>query len=589
MRGPHDKLNVEGFARTHGKLGREVWSEVALWLMYNDNDRLLDFLIATHTSLYPPINWVEDCFSHLSRHYSHLPERSRERGLRRLAKALLILVRRDTNEQFAIRSSFFRHLLPYSAPEQVNELYGVIKSRIVQVHPYTLHHFSDWFGQNGHVEQSLDALLEAAKFLGTVQSLPFRKNCAALLRRCMQHPGGLRVCLRIIENLVSIGVTLNMQLCNIIMLNAVESRDLEVMRSVHSSALGQGLRSDAHTCAIVLKACKLDIDDADNLRLVIQEAIENGDVRHNVVLSTEILHCLALHHTKHNPETAYATVSEAYLQLFDAAPLERLGLRMPSTARRLESGEQPMAPSNHALCFVVASFLNHTASAQDAQRLYTTWRSLVEAGDPAVASLATASHFANLFMHKFCRAKSSLLQAAAVVKDMQKALPASAGVKQCEPDVYTWSIFLDGFARKSQMRLAEQVLTYMRSKDMEPNQVTWNSLLGGYAAAQDVEGTLDALRRLEGSGATYDEWTAGGLGRLRDQQRLREELEKQRFEQSMDFTRDIKRDLEAKFTTPGDDAEVDVLDDWEGSQEAVHGEEVVDDTSAAYHYKPQGS
>ena len=566
------RLDVEAFARTCGKIGREVWSEVALWLMYHDIDRLLDFLVATNTLLYPPINWVEDCLSHLARYYNHLPLHDQRGHFQKLTQVALALVHRDTNEQFVFVGGFMRHLLPHCTAEQVNELYALTISQRVRVWPNTLHHFSDWFAKNRYIEQALDALLEAKAAGGNVHGLAFRKNCATVLHQSRHHPNGLRVCLRIIENLVDIGVKLDTFLCNIIMHNAVEAGDLDTMHSVRRSAIEQGLQDDKYTCAILLKACKLQIDDAHYLRDVIEQVIHNANVRSDVVLATEILHCLTLHHSRNNPQTAFQTVSEAYVQLFDPAPLERLGLVMPAVPRTHDTETPPMAPmapSPHAICFVVASLLEMKPNPIEAQHLYTRWRNLVEAGDADLAPLATTPYLSNLFLHKLCRYQSSLLSAAHVVRDMEGVLPASAGVRQCGPDIYTWSIFLDGFARKGQMQLAEQVLNYMHSKGMEPNTVTWVTLIGGYAGKQDLKGTLESLRRYEASGEVYNAWTARGLARFKNQRRLRDELEKERYQQSMDFTDDLKQELEAKLMTPDESTQGTAADVEDGTWEVT--------------------
>lgn len=551
-----DELAIEALARRYGKIGREVWSEVALWLLYHQEDSMLDFLEATHVPLYPPINWVEDCLSYLARHYN---ADTKPNWLQQLIRVFMQIVDRQTNEQYIFNSTFFQPLLPHCTVNQANELYRTIKLGKVKVTGHTLLHFADYFAKQDHVEQSLDALLEAKAAGADVDSVPYRSGCSTLLRKSIQHPGGMRICLRLIENMVSVGVNLNRNLCNVVMLNAVEIGDLDTADAVHRSALEQGFAPDVYTCAIRLKACKIDISNVQRLTATIEEAIASGEVRKNAVVATEIMHCLALHHTQEYNETtsAFPTLATAYMQLFDPAPLERLGVEMPEEDR-LHAGkaaEPRMTPTPHVIAFLVMAYLRHNTTPDDAERLYTRWRQLVITGDKPLAACAATPDLPNIFLRRFTRVKSKLLQAARVVQDMQKPLPDSAGVEQAKPDLYTWSIFLHGFASKGETKLAEQVLRYMRNKRIEPNHVTWTSLIGGYAAAQNFEGTLETCRRMQQSGVVWNEWTERGLRRFRDKQKLKALLEEQRLQQNLDFSSELKEGLAGKLGEPADGAQ----------------------------------
>ncbi|KAK5138365.1 hypothetical protein LTR08_003426 [Meristemomyces frigidus] len=567
MRLQNGPLDIEAFARQRGMIGREVWSEVALWLLCYQKQTLLDFLEATHTPLYPPINWVEGCLSCLARHYTLTEQHNAYSWSQSLVQLFLKLVNRDTEEQYHFHSSFFRLVLPYCTDTQMNDIYGMMKAKSVRVSNNTLLHIADHFAKHGHLEQSLDALLEAKDAGADVHSVGYKSICSTLLRMSTQHPGGLRLCLRLIENLVSVGLKLNRTLCNIVMLNAVEFKDLDTVDAVHRSAIEQGIVPDAYTCAIRLKACKVDIGNAERLSQVIEEAIASGAVRQNQIVAGEIIHCLALHriHATFNevpkekwwmPKAQTATflpVATAYMQLFDPAPLERIGIEMPDNSMLgpQELAEQRMRPSRHVIASMVLVYLR-TCSNNQLEHIYTRWRELVEAGDGPLAACAATPHLSNIFLKQFTRSRQTLLHAARVVQDMQKPLPASAGVEQAKPDVYTWSIFQHGFAMSRQTHLAEQVMRYMRSKGIEPNVVTWTSLVGGYAVAQDSEGMLDAMRRMAESGTPWNEWTQRGLRHFKNKRKLQEILAKQRLEQNLDFSSELKDGLVQKLSGSGE-------------------------------------
>ncbi|KAK4951366.1 hypothetical protein LTR10_010339 [Elasticomyces elasticus] len=537
-------FNLKALAQRYGKIEREVWSETALWLICYDKIGLMDFLLATHTALYPPINWVEDCLQVLARHFSISGE-TRSIRFSQLIQTFLILLDRETRERFVFHSSF------------ADEIWANIKLGKVKVHSNTILHFARYFVDNDQLERSLDALLEAHKAGAPTSSVAFRSACSTLLRRSSSHPGGFRLCLRLVEHLGNLGVLLDTRMYNIVLLNAVEAGDLETANSLYGTMLGQGLSPDKYTCAIRLKACKQDIDNAALLRDVIQDAIQYGEVRTNEIVSSEVLHCLALHHVKHNPQTAFATLAAAYIQFFEPASLERLGLRFPSQQQPADVGIQRMQPPKHAITYLLSVYLDHNASSDEAIDLYARWRTLVEAGDPVLAGCATTPHLCNIFLQRFTRIKRTLLNAAQVVKDMQKPLPASAGIEQAQPTLHTWSIFMHGFAQRGETKLAQQVLGYMRSKGMEPDHVAWSTLINAYGTGQDGEGLLDVIRRAEASGDVWSEWSQKGVRRFEDKARLRQLLEQQGFERRMDFTRDIKEKVFEKVSGEADEESTD--------------------------------
>ncbi|TKA75675.1 hypothetical protein B0A55_03194 [Friedmanniomyces simplex] len=539
------------FAQRYGKLEREIWSETALWLLCYDKPRLEQFLLATHAPLYPPINWVEDCLQVLARHYitsSQMDHETRTMRFCQLVQTFLVLLDRQTKERFVFSSSFVRLLLPYCTDAQANEIWASIKLGKVKVHSNTILHFAAHFVKHGQLDESLEALLDAEATGAKTKSVAFRSACSTLLRRSSSHQGGIRTCLRLVELLGNLGVKLDTRMYNIVMLNAIDAGDIETANNLYRAMLEQGRKPSQYTCAIRLKACKLDIDNAVMLRDVIQDAIRYGNVRTDPLVSGEILHCLALHHVKHNPSTAFATLAAAYTQFFEPAPLELLSLKLPNgPSEEGETSQQRMQPPRHAITYMLLVYLDHIASSQEAIDLYTRWRQLVESGHEILADCATTPHVSNVFLRRFTRQRRTLPQTAQVIKDMQTPLPPAAGVKQAPPDLYTWSIFMQGFVERGETKLAEQVLSYMRSKGMKPDHVTWTSLISGYATSQDAEGLVDVIRRADASGDVWDEWTQKGVQQFNDKLRLKKLLERQGFEKRMDFSQDIKGTLAGRL------------------------------------------
>ena len=543
-------VDITTFAAAPGKTAREVWLQIAIRLLYHELDRMLDFLLATNISPYPPINWVEDSVRYLASHLHRNPETKPE-AFSKLVDIFLKLVDRDTNEDWDMVSSFHRIVLPHCSYKQADALYKLALSQKVKTGYPGWHRLTIFFANNENLEQGISSLLEARRAGSAVNTLVFHSNITTLLRQAMHRPDGMRICLRLVENLVAIGVKLNMRLCNTLILNAIEAGDASTAWALYRSALDQGLRPYEVTYGILLKLCQLNIGDTQALSEVVEDAIAIGKAREHPWLAAQILYSLSIHHLQYNPDTAFRTVCDAYVELFDAAPLQRLGLPLTVPVRSSASGSKELLPpSKHAMFFVIMAYIKSDPPLGEVKRTYTAWRELVAAGDSELGELATHEHTSNMFLTYFIQSKHTLLQAAEIVKDMQRPLPASLGIIQAPPNVYTWSIFLDGFARSKQVKLAEQVLGYMRSKGMEPNTVTWSSLIRGYSKTQSLESVLDAVKRAEASGAVWDEYTEKAVARFANRQRLARELQRQRMEKALDFSRELKDSLEHRIMTP---------------------------------------
>ncbi|KAF7189408.1 Pentatricopeptide repeat-containing protein, mitochondrial [Pseudocercospora fuligena] len=551
-----DKLEEVTVGCLRQKISPSLWPYALLWLLHHDPDRSLNFLLATFGHAYQHNICIQYSLKYLAWLYSSQVNTSAIDKLVDVAFALSDAWCKVRFLHGKWHGRWYIPIIPYCTKETRVRFFEDMKDfgKVYKVHWSTWLHFGKPFASDDQFDLALSAMLEAKSAGAPLDNWAFRSNCAVLLRRSIRQTGGLRACIVIVDNLVKIGMSLNNQLANIVMLNAVEAGDLKTAFSIYHSLVDHGLQADAYTYAILLKGCKATIDDAEILNATIRDALSRIDIHKEEVLSTEILHCLALHHTKHNPERAFEIVADAYAQLFDLGPLREIGL-LPSKLSQIESSsEDRPLPTYYDMYIMIATYLEKTFQSEDADvkgahALYQRFKSAAEAGIEPFVSMARFDHTFNAFLCTFIKFKRGLLYAAELVKDMQgKNRPKDAENPFCQPTVYTWSIFVDGFTRHGQMRLAEQVLNYMRTKGIQPNRVTYNTLVKGYAKYQDSGGMIDALRRMETDGHTWSEWTVKGTSRLRDQAALNEELKRQRQAQALDFTADLRGGLEQRLS-----------------------------------------
>lgn len=548
-------LDLKSLASEHDMNAHLIWAHIALWMLHHDKDCLVEFLLATASSA--PGLWVADCLQVLVAHYTKSQGDDTVQQIQKLHKIFCTFAESPNGQRTEFDGRFVRLLLPYCTPAQVSDMYRAIRLGELRIHRNTLMHLTTYFAKHDHFHQALNVLLDAHAAGAPVRSYAFRSNCTTLLRKSMDQPGGLRVCLRIVDNLVKIGVHFNTRLCNIIILNAVEAGDLKTAHDIYHSLAEHNMKPDVYTFAILLKGCKHDIDNADALQQTITAAIEKVGISKNAILPCEILHCLALHHTRNNGETAWPTICEAYAEIYELEPMARLGLPMPPTIISNPRAKTPRPAPAQAIGIMLRTYLqlaiDGRLSTTRLQNIYKHYQQLVATDTQPFSSTAKSTHCYNAFLAAFTKRKSTLIDAAGVIKDMQKGAAASPPTSPA-PDVQSWSIFLHGFTQHGKMALAEQVLTHMRKQGLEPNTVTWNTLLSGHAGQQNYEGTLDAMLRLDATGMAWDEFTYGGLRRFRDSVKLKELTDRRGGNFRLDFTSDLKHGLGARLNEAAHEA-----------------------------------
>ncbi|PPJ55669.1 hypothetical protein CBER1_05854 [Cercospora berteroae] len=532
--------------RTHAH-----WPSVALWFMHYDPKTALDFLLLTNCAPGPLNVYTKKTLQVLTTIYSKSKDHD---SLEKLANALpsLTYTSRNGGKALFTHGFVYRVLTDYCTDEALSALYDDMKKHhYARVNWPTWLRFAASLSKREKGAQALDALFETKNAGADVNGEKFYKVCSTLLRRAVSFPGGLRACIRIVESLLKLGLTLNNTIANIIMLNAVEARDLNIAMEIYHSLRDHGLQPDAYTFAILLKGCKTRIDNAEMLNEVIRDAISGINILEAPVVATEILHCLALHHTKHNLNKAFLTVADAYAQLFSLGPLRLVGL-LPEKLSQIDDTTRRPQPRPQDIFIMLATYLEQSASISDSTtRAYDLWQRVkhaIECGQEPFASMVQTDHIFNAFLGSFIKTKQGLLHAAEIIKYMQLPHEPGAKYQQIRPTVQTWSIFVHGFSRHGQLHLADQLLSYMRNKGIEPNQVTYNSLLVGYSARQDLEGVVSTVQRMQTDGHTWDAWTNSALRRFRDQDTLRTRLRNESEEVSpvasfLDFTPDLKRNL----------------------------------------------
>ncbi|KAH0284853.1 hypothetical protein KCU62_g8040, partial [Aureobasidium sp. EXF-3399] len=512
LKGKESK-SQEYLATMLGNHWRRRWIHALLWTLGNRIDDALRLLEITHISPFMPAAYTADALSFIIRHYYNNPPPDDIRE--RLVRVACTLMDRPGTSPLQVTGSTFRKMMHYCNEEQVLKIFETIAVSGTPLHWNTRLHFTTYLACHGRFDQALDTLLDAVSEGADVTSKQFESCCATLLREAAGQLDGLRVSLRLVQNLSDIGVKLNVQLCNIVMLNAIEAGDLKTAFTIYHSLVDNNLVADEYTHAILLKGCKTVIEDSETLNTTIRQAIADVQVQNLYVVGTEIIHCLYLHHFQIDPENAFSTVIEAYMQLFDTSDLISLGILPQKHANKTMNRKRPTIS---VMGIMIGAHLRHITSSHSRNMshihdLYRRYRYLAERNVSPYVFLAAKDYVSNAFLLAFSSDISGLPYAAEVIRDMQT--PFSHQRSQTKPTVRSWSIFLHAFAKHGKMELAEQVLKYMKERNQTPNEVTWNSLLGGYARMGKASEAVETFVRMRDSGFEADEVTKRHFGKIK--------------------------------------------------------------------------
>ncbi|OCL03612.1 hypothetical protein AOQ84DRAFT_227133 [Glonium stellatum] len=323
------------------------------------------------------------------------------------------------------------------------------------------------------------------------------------------------------------GAKFNVYLYTAIIHNAIETGDIRMAFRILNLMEENGVRPNGSTYSILLRNLK-ETETPEKFQDFANHCAQIAkDLKHSQ-LATEYIHYLYVCQQRRNSKHTLKTLLEAYCQFFSPKPLIDMKILAPISDSR--NWNDIMAPQPMSLFLIIAADLQcRGEETSDAQlyELYSRFRELVQTGHPYIAQLAETPHTYNAYLTAFCSRESMLKDATQVIRDMTIELlpavihePGQRPIKPTLPDVYTWTIFMNGFVRFRQMAAAEKVLELMRKRNLEPTDVTWSTLLRGYAEEQNVEKIGGILRAIEKDGITLSTKSLYYLGRVQDREGL---------------------------------------------------------------------
>ncbi|MCJ1375225.1 hypothetical protein MMC20_006459 [Loxospora ochrophaea] len=436
--------------------------------------------------------------------------------------------------------------------DQLIELLRNIRASKAVLHTVTVGKLAERFVDFGDLAAALDVLHSVVEsgtglYFDHIQSL-----CVRLLRTECDSSNKYVLRSNILARLLQFGIRPNRQMCNVIILNAMEAGDHELAWRFFEIAKENGLKSDAYTYTALLKGVQSGSGREFTKRVII-EAQAEGLLDNSRRLIDELLYAIYLSEKQSLEPRVYEAVLPIYLQFYDAGPLRDLGVIKHLPEESLLQKQEVTSPSAPVLGLVVLAYLQQYCNDPSvASTINERYHQCVLAGHSTIAPLAETDHTANALLMALGQHPQMLSSCTKIVEHMLKSpsrnLEDTSSAQHptitdnyskggadfgsihqtqiAQPTIQTWSILLLAFVRHGQVNAAEKILKLMKARNIEPNDITWNTLIGGYAKLQNTIGIISSLQRMERAGFGVDDYTLKSLSGLVNRTRLFEWFEK---------------------------------------------------------------
>ena len=478
------------------------------------------------------LNWyiLKRRLDHVMAYYLRDSEVPSDENIRTLHRMLCRLIEiaslgKEHGAQISQRAIWW--MLDHCNDFQTDALFAAMRTQKIDFHPLTIRKFLERYIGMGDVDTS-SMLLQAYVTSGIDKSSRgVLEICTRFLRAPFHVENLSRTRSEILARILEMGIRPDTMLLNNILISAIEGRDFEVARETYRLAKENGLHHDAFTYSIMLKCGTLSLD-LDIIKTIVADAEVDGTLLNNEHVATALLHALYTVAYSRPQRQVFDALLPVYMEYWDTSPLEKLGLISEDAGAVPKSGNPKALPGPPALAFMIFSHIRQYYRDIDVEYLFERYRQLVEDENPLFAALAENTFVPNAFLYALGRYAPTLPSCTNVIKHMiELSRPSSRRGKVAPPDVITWTILLGSYIRHGQKNAAEKVFAMMQDRGTKPDIVSWQILVKGYARQQDIDGALDARRRMEEDGFVAGDELMLGLAKIKDRKGLLRLLERQ--------------------------------------------------------------
>jgi pentatricopeptide repeat protein len=388
------------------------------------------------------------------------------------------------------------YLLSQMAPvSMLHSIYQKLSERYSRIREFTAFHFVVRLAQPGeetgvtYWQQGFE-ILKAMHYRNGFLSTPQAKHAFYKVLYQAIRANDATTTEEILALMLECGLEPGVEVYNMLMTRAAEDKDEAALKNYFYAIRESGHHPTMATHAIAHAFHKHNSNERERIA-----AMEEGlalDGRLNLFFATDALHAAVLY------KKPYEEVYRRYCLFFNARLLERFGIAL-SGVRVPNARRGDLEPDHVTLAVMLTAYCYSEPKIQklwELYKLYIHYLTNEQRGNWFTRRLllASGSYIPHIFMMGLGKRMQGLPYVAAVLEDMLK--PNAI----IDPNVYSWSIFLNFLTRAGKMEEAETVLNVMRARGLEPNAVTMTTLLNGYVRGEQLESAEHVLTRMDEAG-----------------------------------------------------------------------------------------
>ncbi|KAF2461370.1 hypothetical protein BDY21DRAFT_331923 [Lineolata rhizophorae] len=421
-----------------------------------------------------------------------------------------------------------------------------------------------WFSERGNPELAVRALkqlkIRGADLSGAdVDQWPVQVACMKLFHSVITKRG-YQESASVMQQVMELGVSINVELASFMMDSAVEAGDFSTALGIYNLMVDTKLEVNGFVYSILLKGAK-KYAEPDMLRNIIALCMEKAHYLECPRTAAEVLHATYLTLERGQHPDFFDLMLKTYVRYWDEAPLCKLGILPEKGENAVPTWEDMPAIKKlelpvPALAVMLFSYLRHppqSSSVWDAVRVYTNFRRLASEGHPLISKLASESAMPHhAFLLAFSHSPQTLDSMTTVLTDMLASNPSvghdssarieeatfpkgdlSCGITSSDegamkrdpplhaaPRVETFAIILRAFNRWGKWEASAKVRDIMKRRGIEPNQPTWTTIIHGLCASGKIDEAVAEMREMESKGYVVNEYMLKALGMGRNQELL---------------------------------------------------------------------
>ncbi len=506
----------------------EIWQDFMLWALQHSPERALKVLDVTISEGIPkmPRYVLGNCLDYLAAFFLEGLKSWDSIKLDRILGLTCKFVH-DSGFEDGGHSPFIDQRTAYLVltccrNNQAQYFWDVLVQHHTDLTPWTLLQFLGKFADMLDMSRSLEVLCRVMQTPLSLASTDVQYGCAKLLRARPDGQNWYDTQTHLWTQLLHMGIPPSIHMYNAMVHNCVEADDYDVALIMYNKI--RETNSEANTLTYHSLLGGLEHGwDFDILDLVVHDAEADG-----LLPESEFLVCAILSAAS---RLEFPKLLQLYGRYYDPSPLYDFGFIKPGQYR-LNPITAPKAPPSLAVAILLTTYITQCQDWNEVIGLYGRYTALSRDRYLHATAMAGSDYVSNAFIQAFGQRPETLELCTTVIQAMLRPAPppvyifeSAEPIEVSPPTTISWTLLLQAFCRHGQMLAAEKVMSMMRNRGVEPSHMTWSILIYGHAAAQDIDGAVGAVKRMEAAGFSVNDHIVLALGMYRDRDRLLKALD----------------------------------------------------------------